>query len=290
MKQHSAKIPVIDMAECMPGADFIIKTTQCADVPARLRKPHRNSGYRIGLLIKGELSINTDFRRYIATAPSLMFLSPDQVHQYVDTNEHEMVHISFNKDFLLKETEAILSSWECMFNKVLIPVLEEDAYKELLTYVNLMQHEFVAMRPQRDVIIKNLLNAFIISAARLTTCSCDVVQMDFAQNNIVRQFKMLTDEHFLTRTQVSKYADMLYITPGYLNDVIKSATGRTAKQIIDERRIVEAKRLLFWGEHSVKEIAGLMNFEDDAYFNRFFKKHTGDTPALFQKKSREKYN
>ena len=82
----------------------------------------------------------------------------------------------------------------------------------------------------------------------------------------------------------------LYITPGYLNDTIKAATGKTAKQIIDEKRIVEAKRLLFWGEQSAKEISNQLNFEDDAYFNRFFKKHTGQTPAQFQKNTREKYN
>ena len=89
---------------------------------------------------------------------------------------------------------------------------------------------------------------------------------------------------------MAEYADMLYVTPGHLNDLIKSVTGKTAKQIIDEKRVVEAKRLLFWGQHSVKQIAGHLNFEDDSYFNRFFKKHTGETPALFQKNIREKYN
>jgi AraC-like DNA-binding protein len=66
--------------------------------------------------------------------------------------------------------------------------------------------------------------------------------------------------------------------------------GKTAKQIIDERRVTEAKRLLFWNEHTIKEIAWQLNFEDDGYFNRFFKKHTGHTPAVFQKSIREKYN
>ena len=94
---------------------------------------------------------------------------------------------------------------------------------------------------------------------------------------------MLTDQHFLDTTQVGKYADMLYVTPGHLNDLIKSMTGKTAKQLIDEKRVMEAKRLLFWGEHSVKEIAHHLNFEDDGYFNRYFKKHTGQTPALFQR-------
>ena len=83
----------------------------------------------------------------------------------------------------------------------------------------------------------------------------------------------------------AEYADMIYVTPGHLNDTIKSVTGRTAKQMIDEKRVTEAKRLLYWGELTVKQIASHMNFEDDAYFNRFFKKHTGQTPAFFQRNS-----
>jgi AraC-like DNA-binding protein len=153
-----------------------------------------------------------------------------------------------------------------------------------------MEQEFLHRRPQRDLVVRNLLNAFIIAAARLGSGKTNIVHMDSTQNKIVKQFHALTDEHFLKRTQVAQYADMLYISPGHLNDVIKMATGRTAKQVIDEKRIMEAKRLLFWGNHSVKEIAGRLNFEDDAYFNRFFKKHTGQSPALFLKYSREKYN
>jgi AraC-like DNA-binding protein len=163
-----------------------------------------------------------------------------------------------------------------------------------------MYQEFKDNKPQKGLILKNLLNAFIICAGRLVNCKNEtatahapaptVVNMDYSQNRIVRQFKSLIDENFVNSTQVTQYADMLYVTPGHLNDLIKTVTGKTAKQIIDERRILEAKRLLFWGEHSVKEIAGRLNFEDDAYFNRFFKKHTGNTPALFQKQIREKYN
>jgi AraC-like DNA-binding protein len=177
-----------------------------------------------------------------------------------------------------------------MFSQEVIAIKDPATLDELQTYVKLMIQEFNSGRPQKNLVLRNLLNAFIICAARLITCKSKIVEMNSSQNKIVRQFKTLTDEHYLSTTQVAQYADMLYVTPGHLNDLIKSVTGKTAKQIIDEKRVVEAKRLLFWGEHSVKEIAGRLNFEDDAYFNRFFKKHTGLTPALFQKSNREKYN
>jgi AraC-like DNA-binding protein len=182
-----------------------------------------------------------------------------------------------------------------MFSQVVLPVLNAEQLQEISVYLDLMHQEFRDNKPQKGLILKNLLNAFIVCAGRLVNCKNDtvgqpVITMDYSQNRIVRQFKSLIDENFVNATQVTQYADMLYVTPGHLNDLIKTVTGKTAKQIIDERRILEAKRLLFWGEHSVKEIAGRLNFEDDAYFNRFFKKHTGNTPALFQRTIREKYN
>ncbi|WP_153796490.1 helix-turn-helix domain-containing protein [Foetidibacter luteolus] len=289
--RNNTSIPVLDLAECIPGKEFIIKTTECADVPQRMRKPHRISGYKISLLLEGETTSYTDFKKYQVKAPALLFLSPEQVHQHVSYEYHKMVHIAFSKDFLLSESENILSCWECMFSQVVLSIEEDDKLQELQAYAMLMREEFVRLKPMKDTVIRNLLNAFIISAARLGTCeTSNTTQVDSSQNKIVRQFKNLTDELYLQTTQVGQYADMLYVTPGHLNDLIKNVTGRTAKQIIDEKRVVEAKRLLFWGEYSVKEIASHMNFEDDAYFNRFFKKHTGQTPALFQKMSREKYN
>jgi AraC-like DNA-binding protein len=283
-------IPVLDILQREPGADFIITTAECADIRSLTTKPYRHAGYSINLLLQGEIEYYADFKKYTVVAPALMFLSPDQVYQTISLKQYKKVHISFNQDFLINDGHSVISCWEYMFSQESIPLKDEATLEELQTYVRLMQKEFQSTKPQKNLVLRNLLNAFIVCAARLMSCKARIVQMDSSQNKIVRRFKTLTDEHYLNRTKVAEYADMLYVTPGHLNDLIKSVTGRTAKQIIDERRVTEAKRLLFWGQHSVKEIAGHLNFEDDAYFNRFFKKHTGQTPALFQKNNLEKYN
>jgi len=212
-------------------------------------------------------------------------LAPDQVHQQTGNSYYKMMHISFNKEFLLTETQGVLACWECMFSQIVIPINNRKDFNELKTYANLIQQEFMELRHQKDLVIRNLLNAFLITAARLGTCKTKLASMNSSQNKILQQFRALIDDNYLNKTQVAEYADMIYITPGHLNDTIKTITGRTAKQVIDEKRITEAKRLLFWNELTVKQIASQLNFEDDAYFNRFFKKHTGQTPALFQRNS-----
>lgn len=283
--KSTLSIPVLDWKECMPDSDFLIMTLDDENVPSRMKVPHRNSGYKVALLLEGKISGNVDFKKYEVPAPAVLFSSPDQVDQLTGYESHKMIYIAFSSDYLLSDVRNTLSCWECMFNQIVIPVTETKDLTELKTYANLIQQEFMQLRHQKDLVIRNLLNAFLITAARLGTCETKLTAMNSSQNNILQQFRSLIEDNFLNKTQVAEYADMIYITPGHLNDTIKTVTGKTAKQIIDEKRITEAKRLLFWGKLSAKQIASHLNFEDDAYFNRFFKKHTGQTPALFQRNS-----
>ncbi len=279
----NSSIPVINWNEYMPDSDFMIKTLDDDNISARMKAPHRNNGYKIALLTEGKISGYIDFKKYTANAPAVLFSSPEQVSQFTSYSRHKMIHIAFNKDYLISDVKSMLSCWECMFSQVVIPVTEEKDFQELNIYIRLMQREFTELREQKDLVIRNLLNAFMVAAARLGTCETRLININVSQNKILQQFRLLVEDHHISKTHVAEYADMLYITPGHLNDTIKTITGKTAKQFIDERRITEAKRLLYWEDSSVKEIAAHLNFEDDAYFNRFFKKHTGQTPAFFQK-------
>ena len=285
MKIASA-IPVLNWNEYLPDSDFIIKTLDDSNIPVRMKAPHRNNGYKIALLTEGKITGYIDFKKYTAKAPAVLFSSPEQVSQILSHTGHKMIHIAFSKDYLISDVRSTLSCWECMFGQVVIPVMNEKDFRELNIYIKLMQQEFAELREQKDLVIRNLLNAFMVAAARLGTCETKLTTINVSQNKILHQFRVLVEDHFVSRTQVAEYADMIYITPGHLNDTIKTITGKTAKQVIDERRMTEAKRLLYWEDLSVKEIAAHLNFEDDAYFNRFFKKHTGQTPALFQKNIR----
>lgn len=281
-------IPVYHLATCTGGKNFIVWRMEAEDMP-HAAVPHRHDSYSISLLLSGRLTVYIDFERHAIEGPAIISMAPQQVHQYENFEDCEMIMISFGQDFLFNEVQGWMACWECMFGHVVLGIDDEDR-QELQTYAYLMLDEFNRNRPQQENVLRNLLSAFIMSCGRLRNQSDTVMQMDSNQNKLVYQFKSQVDVNFREKTQVSQYADMLYVTPGHLNDVIKSTVGKTAKQVIDEKRVMEAKRLLFWGTHNMKEIAWHLNFEDDAYFNRFFKKHTGLTPSFFQRTIREKYN
>lgn len=282
-------IPVYNLIECSGGTNFGIQKIELNEELCALQIPHRNEGYSITLLTKGSVTKFIEFEKYTIEAPAMFTLAPEQVHQYLHAKDAEMIMISFTKDFVISEVQGWMACWECMFGNVVMD-MEQDVLKELNVYAGLMLEEFSGNKPKKENIIRSLLNAFIICCGRIERERVTVMHIDSSQNKMVRQFKYYVDAYFREKTMVAEYADMLYVTPGHLNDVIKTIVGKTAKQVIDEKRLTEAKRLLFWGNHSVKEIAWQLKFEDDSYFNRFFKKHTGHTPFLFQRSIREKYN
>ena len=104
---------------------------------------------------------------------------------------------------------------------------------------------------------------------------------------IISNFKFLLDEKFTAEKNPKYYAERLNISTAYLNECAKKATGNTVSHHIQERIMLEAKRLLFHSSKSVKEIAHDLGYEDYSYFSRLFSKLTGMTALTFRKKSFE---
>ena len=159
-------IPVLSWKECMPDADFVIKMMDDKNIPSRMKIPHRNIGYKVALLLEGKMSGNVDFRKYEVEAPAVLFSSPEQIDHLTGHKNIKMIHIAFSKDYLLSDVRSTLSCWECMFNQIVIPVINSKDFTELKTYASLMQQEFAELRHQKDLVIRNLLNAFLITKSK----------------------------------------------------------------------------------------------------------------------------
>jgi AraC-like DNA-binding protein len=101
--------------------------------------------------------------------------------------------------------------------------------------------------------------------------------------SITKQYSDLLDVHIERGQNIAFYAGELKITPNHLNKSVKSVTGKTAIQVLNERRLAEARSRLKYTDATVSEIAYRLGFEDQSYFSRFFKKATGVSPAKFRK-------
>lgn len=120
---------------------------------------------------------------------------------------------------------------------------------------------------------------------------CSLFYEKVVQNNsrlisadrIAQEYLRLVNKYYLTKRQLAEYAELLNVTSNHLTKSVKNATGEPPMNFIYKMLILEAKVLLRDTTQSVAEIAYQLSFEDAAYFNRFFKQHTGATPASFRK-------
>ena len=103
------------------------------------------------------------------------------------------------------------------------------------------------------------------------------------KQTLLRTFRRLIDSHYRGLRLPKEYADLLYITPNHLNALCQDLLGKTAGELIRDRTLLEAKRLLTNAKMTATEIAYELNFKDNSYFNRFFKKNAGMTPDDFRK-------
>jgi AraC-like DNA-binding protein len=132
-----------------------------------------------------------------------------------------------------------------------------------------------------DLIKVMLLQIFI-----LVNRSIAFTQNQSANKNnylLLRNFEKLIEQNFTTLRMPKDYAKLLFVTPNHLNALCNQLTGKSAGDIIRNRVLLEAKRLLVNSNQNINEIAWQLSFEDNSYFSKFFKKYEGITPDEFRK-------
>lgn len=131
--------------------------------------------------------------------------------------------------------------------------------------------------------LRSLLKRLLIISTRLLKQELQEPSIANTQLDLVRQYNLLVDQHFRTLHQVQDYAKLLYKSPKTLSNIFTKYIGKSPLAIINERILLEAKRLLLYSSKTTDEIARDLGYSDAANFSRFFKKQAGENPSAFRK-------
>jgi AraC-like DNA-binding protein len=101
----------------------------------------------------------------------------------------------------------------------------------------------------------------------------------------VKNFLKLIEENYQNNLSVTEYARMLAVTPNHLTQMVRQITGKTSIELLQDKLIVETKRLLIHTNLTVSEISDKLSFDDQSYFTKYFKNKTGITPLQYRKES-----
>ena len=130
--------------------------------------------------------------------------------------------------------------------------------------------------------LQMLLKRLIIICTRLAKDQLIVKSLNTNQIDTIRQFNVLVDLHFREKRKVKDYAELLHKSPKTLSNLFAVYNQKSPQQIIQERIVLEAKRLILFTDKQNQEIAYDLGFEDPAYFSRYFKKIAKISPSAFR--------
>ncbi|MCF2490936.1 helix-turn-helix domain-containing protein [Dyadobacter sp. CY347] len=249
--------------------------------------PHRHGFYHLVLFTKGGGFHTIDFNHFQVHPFQIYFMSPGQVHSWNFVGEMNGFVVNFSeaffRSFLLKpDYLESFSFFDGDSNNSVIAIsadIQADVVK--LFEDLLVQSKKVKFR--EDIIRVLLLHIFLLLEQSQAQDNKEAFRNQ--QNPLIRNFQQLIEKNFIKVKQPGEYAEMLHVTPNHLNALCKEHLGLQAGAVIRNRIALEAKRLLINLDFTVSEIAYKLNFNDNSYFARFFKKETGMTPEAFRAKS-----
>lgn len=253
-----------------------------------LHTAHRHSFYHLVYFTKGAGLQHIDFKAYPVLPGLIYFMTPGQVHSWSFTEEVDGYIINFSDSYF----GSYFSNPQYLQNFNFFDELSTDAVYILPAHargimIGLFEDILVEGKDpgpfHEDMVRITMLNIFIQVSRAMDLKH--PVQNNAHNQKLLISFKKLIEAHFMKLRFPKQYAELLYITPNHLNALTNDLLGISAGQLIRERIILEAKRLLINMDLSVSDISNKLSFNDESYFIKFFKKQTGFTPNKFRKQN-----
>ncbi len=253
--------------------------------------PHRKDHYLIVFVRRAGVRQWIDMTPYILKDNSIYFTGPNHVIVKEEFKQLWSTGISFTNEFLsLPENVALtrlpLIQNPCNGHELLLTDADVVFVEDM---VNKIRMESRQPGEWQQRMLTAYLTVLLTYLSRLYT-------EQFKGNDtpvdklLLQKFQAKIDKHFQQYHEVGEYAAMLHISAGHLSEVVKSQSGKPAIKHIHDRLVMEARRLLFHTDRSLKDIAFELGFSDASYFNRFFKRETGVTPAGYRTEIRKMYH
>ncbi|HEY9048309.1 MAG TPA: helix-turn-helix domain-containing protein [Ohtaekwangia sp.] len=233
----------------------------------------------------------------------------------IDNTNHSfkpqtLLPIMFNQAFQFERPKDVIA-WQ--FNREFYCIMDHDVEvscvgflfglgdnhfiamnKEEQQKIDLLLHMFIGEMNTPDLIqhemLLVLLKRLIVNVTRLARDDSYSEQITDEKFNLMRKFNLLVEAHFRSEHSVAYYAQRLNKSPKTLSNLFALYHDKSPSQVIQERILIEARRLLCYTDKSAKQITYELGFEDSTYFSAYFKKYTNQSPLEYRSEMTKRKN
>lgn len=262
--------------------DIAMVTYNREDYPCSPSEAYKLPHTVIGLCIKGECSFRLNMQDYNITSPAINIFMPGQIIENVTYSQNFEGHaIVVSKHFIdILNIPGWQQQYMTLYNNPVNPTTEE--FMTCMRFFFIMMHKAAHDKdnPYRMQVIENLVRVFYYGAIGRFS----ITQKESAtyKNGLVEKFIELVQEHYRKERLIGFYADKLCITPKYLSKLVKEHTGRSAGEWIENHVILDARAMLQSSDMTIQQIATSLNFPNQSFFGKYFKRATGISPKQYR--------
>ena len=249
-------------------------------------KAHRDDNYLLMFQQSGSSSLIVDFQEITISGCAIYGILPGQVHYGISTHNATAWVLALDPTCIREDFRTVLADFAIMNKPIPLTPSKGELFEQGFSLLNQLNEQ--TEEDMEDQTLTSMLEVCIclfVAACRsdksLTPAAALRPQL------ITRQFRSLLLLNFREMKSPSEYAAALNISPSYLNEVVKDTTGHPVSYWIHQEVILEAKRMLFYTNHTVKEISYLLGYSDTTYFIRLFSKLSGIPPLQFRSNYRK---
>ncbi|TAJ14450.1 helix-turn-helix domain-containing protein [Marinilabiliaceae bacterium JC017] len=240
-------------------------------------KPHKSDFYKVIYVRSGSATFYIDFVRYEISSGKILYISKEPVYWFEKIKDLKGTAILFSADLIYQ------------LNNLFMPYLIWDLngckwWNSIKTLIELILVEYKSKEPDSIQVQEYLLNSLLMYLKRSQVATDITNQHDY---QLFFRFRDFVEKLYKEKKLISDYSALLAISERNLHRITLKFAGKSPGKIIEERVILEAKRLLSYTKLRNKEVSEQLGFNDDSYFIKFFRKHVQMTPKAFQSQLQE---
>ena len=247
-----------------------------------LEEPKKLEHAIIAVNIKGRANVKVDLEEFEVSAPSMFTLMPGHIIEASNLSEDFLVYaLAFSRRFIdVINIPGWQQQYMSMYNNPYFPLTEKSLHG-MCTFYTMMHHLASDIEnPFRIQVLENLIRVFYYGGIHYLPNNKE--NKSSTKNNVVDHFMELVQEHYREQRLIGFYADKLCITPKYLSKLVKENTGLSAGDWIERHVTLEARAMLQSTDMTIQQIAASLNFPNQSFFGKYFKRATGTSPKQYR--------